>query len=114
MAFCTNCGANVAGAFCNQCGTPNRAAGQPSAVAAPVPGEPVKRKTSPIVWVLVAILGIFVLGFVGVVGTGWFVYSKVKQAGIDPELFRTNPGLAIGKVITAVNPDAEVVRTDDN
>src|SRR5262245_38399674 len=116
MAFCTNCGANVTGAFCNQCGTPNRAAAEQPLGVPPLPTgvEPTKRKTSPIVWVLVILLGIFVLGFVGVVGTGFFVYSKVKQAGIDPELFRTNPGLAIGKVITAVNPDAEVVRTDDN
>ena len=115
MAFCTNCGVNVAGAFCNQCGTPTRsAAGQPPVAPPPPAGaEPVKRKTSPIVWVLVIILGLFVIGFVGVVGTGWFVYNKVKQAGVDPELFRTNPGLALGKLITAVNPDAEVVRTDD-
>jgi|SoiMethySBSTD1v2_1073268.scaffolds.fasta_scaffold129172_2 hypothetical protein len=123
MAFCTNCGANVTGAFCNQCGTPARAgAGQPAAPPPPVgaavppglPGAaPAKRKTSPIVWVLVIILGIFVLGFVGVVGTGLFVYSKVKQAGVDPELFRTNPGLAVSRLIAAVNPDVEVVRTDE-
>src|SRR6187455_2979747 len=120
MAFCTNCGANVTGAFCNQCGTPARAgAGQPAAPPPPVgaavppglPGAaPAKRKTSPIVWVLVIILGIFVLGFVGVVGTGLFVYSKVRQAGVDPELFRTNPGLAVSRLIAAVNPDVEVVR----
>ena len=71
MAFCTNCGAEVTGAFCKQCGTPVSAASaapapvftaQPAAVAAPVAGAaPVQRKTSPLVWVLVIILGLFVL-----------------------------------------------------
>ncbi len=75
---------------------------------------PAPRKgTSPLVWVLVIILGIFVLGFVAVVGTGIFVVHKVRQAGLDPDLMRRNPGLAVGKLITAANPDAEVLSTDD-
>ena len=146
MAFCTNCGASVTGAFCNQCGTKVGAAATPSATAAaaqpvpppppaqpkPSPGPlsaqpmqpapppppydaaPVRRKTSPIVWVLVAVLGIFVLFGVGLLGMGWFVMHKARQAGIDPDLWRRNPGLAAGKMMAAVNPDLEVVRTDDN
>ncbi len=88
MAFCTNCGANVTGAFCNQCGTPARP-GEAAATPSAVPGAPVKRKTHPIVWVLVALLGIGILGFAAVVGAGLFIYKKVQQAGVDPELFRT-------------------------
>lgn len=107
MAFCTNCGASVAGTFCNQCGTPSRA-GAPQA-----PAEPAKRRTHPLVWVMAGILGIFVIGFLAILGTGVFVVRKIHQAGVDPELFRTNPGLAVSKLITAANPDAEVLRTDD-
>jgi hypothetical protein len=71
------------------------------------------RKTSPIVWILVILLGLFALGIVGVVGTGLFVAHKVRQAGIDPDLWRRNPGLAVGKIIAATNPDVEVLGTDD-
>jgi hypothetical protein len=64
------------------------------------PGAPsVKRKTSPVVWILVAVLGLFLLGFIGLLGTGLFIAR--------------NPGLVIGKLITASNPDAEVVSTDN-
>jgi nitrate reductase NapE component len=123
MAFCTNCGAEVTGAFCKQCGTPVSAASaapapvftaQPAAVAAPVAGAaPVQRKTSPLVWVLVIILGLFVLGAIGVVGTGLFIVHKVRQAGFDPELMQRNPGLAISKMIATANPDVEVLNTDE-
>jgi len=128
MAFCTSCGAEVKGAFCVQCGTPVKAAGAaPAAVAAPsavpapvaapvaaVPGAaPVQRKTSPLVWVLVIILGLFVLGAIGVVGTGLFIVHKVRQAGFDPELMQRNPGLAISKMIANANPDVDVLSTDE-
>jgi hypothetical protein len=131
MAFCTTCGATVTGAFCNQCGTradaaaasssagPSVAPGQPYAAApaqpfAAPPAQPGPRKTSPLVWVLVVVLGLFVLGGIGVAGFTWFVVHKVRQAGIDPDLWRRNPGLAAGKLIAATNPDLDVVRTDDN
>ncbi len=118
MAFCTSCGAEVTGAFCKQCGTPVRAAG--SAPPAPVPppqptagAVPAPRKTSPLVWVLVIILGLFVLGGIGVVGTGLFLVHKVRQAGFDPELMKRNPGLAISKMIASANPDVDVLSTDE-
>jgi hypothetical protein len=114
MAFCTQCGADVKGAFCNQCGA--RAAQSAAAPAgAPVapPAAPAKRRTSPMVWVLVAVLGLFGLGALAVVGTGAFLFHKARQAGVDPELWRTNPGLAVGKMAAAFNPNLEVVRTND-
>jgi hypothetical protein len=143
MAFCTTCGANVTGAFCNQCGTPAAAAGaasssapppaagplqpaaapytQPAATpymqpagAPPYATQPVPRKTSPIVWVLCILLGLFVLFGIGIFGAGWFVMHKARQAGLDPELLRRNPGMAVAKLIAATNPNVDVVRTDDN
>ena len=123
MAFCTSCGAEVTGAFCKQCGTPVSAASasvapipppQPAMAAAPVPGAaPVQRKTSPLVWVLVIILGLFALGAIAVVGTGLFIVHKVRQAGFDPELMKQNPGLAITKMIARANPDVDVLSTDE-
>jgi hypothetical protein len=58
---------------------------------------PVK-KTNPLVWILLGILGLIAIGFVGCVLTVGY--------------FARNPGLALAKLITASNPDAEVVSTD--
>ena len=107
MPFCTKCGATVGGAFCNQCGTPAAQAAQTAAG----PAQP--RKTSPIVWVLVIIGCVFGLGLIAVVGTGAFFVHKARQAGIDGELFRNNPGVAVGRMMAAVNPNLEVVRTNE-
>jgi hypothetical protein len=126
MAFCTSCGAQVRGAFCEQCGTPASvaAAGSPAPQmtppqmtppqmtppqmtppAAPA-GMPVAaagpRKTSPIVWILVAVGVIFLLGIIGVIGAGMYVAHLAR-----------NPGVALAKLITATNPDAEVINTDN-
>jgi hypothetical protein len=104
MAFCTSCGATVQGAFCQQCGTPLGATAAQSAApqAAPATQAPVKGKISPIVWILLAVAGVFVLGIIGLVGAGLFVAHTVVN----------NPGLVLGKIISAQNPDAEVLDTD--
>jgi hypothetical protein len=97
MPFCTKCGANVTGTFCTQCGTPAAGAAAsapptpPPAMAAPyaqpyqppvAPGAPVVvvRKTSPIVWVLVIVLGLFVLGGISVAAFLGYVAHRVHQA----------------------------------
>jgi len=132
MPFCVNCGAQVAGAFCTKCGARAGAASTPAAAAAPVSGPPAPplaspasaapaapaaplapRKTSPIVWILLAVVGLFVLGGIAVVGTGLFLVHKVRESGLDPELMRTKPGLAMAKLLAATNPDVEVVTVDD-
>jgi hypothetical protein len=48
-----------------------------------------------------------------VIGTGAFVLHKARQAGIDSELWRTNPGLAVGRMAEAFNRNLEVVRTNE-
>lgn len=124
MPFCTTCGVNVNGAFCPQCGTPIGAAAAapppppyaPQSYGAPPPGMapmPPARKTSPLVWVLVIILGLFFLGFASCAAFGLYVAHKAKQAGIDPDLWKNNPSLAVGKILAATNPNVEVVRSDE-
>lgn len=98
MAFCTNCGADSAAAFCEKCGTKMNAA--PAAPAA-------KKGMSPVMIILLIVGGLMVLGFIGVVGTGMFVARKVQQVG-------ANPGLALSKLILASNPDVEVLKVDDS
>ena len=63
---------------------------------------PVKGHISPIVWILLGVGGLFVLGTVGLAVTGLFVARSVVN----------NPGLVMAKIITAANPDAEVLSTD--
>ena len=100
MAFCTSCGATVQGAFCQQCGTPlSAAATQPAAPQTPpVAAAPVKGKDSPFVWILVTLAGIVVLCIIGVGVAALYVVK--------------NPGTVMAKIITAANPDAEVLSTD--
>lgn len=106
MAFCTGCGADVTSkSFCIQCGKPVGGAPAASAGAAvtgpPAPIEP--KKTSPIVWILLGVVGFFVLiGITITAGVG-FLAHKVAQ----------NPALAIAKLVTAANPDVEVLSTDE-
>jgi hypothetical protein len=118
MAFCTNCGATVAGSFCQQCGKPAAGGTPPAGATLPpapsyAPAPPVVRRTSPLVWILVAVLGLFVLGGLAVVGTGLFFVHKAKQAGLDPEQFRDNPALAMTKLLTTINPELEVINVDE-
>lgn len=123
MAFCTTCGANVNGAFCPQCGTPVSVAQAPPPVPtyvpppqgyAPqpmqpgigmVPPPPVggPRRMSPVVLVLLILFGFFFVCILGLVGFGFFAARAI----------RNNPGAVIAKIITATNPNVEVVNTDN-
>jgi hypothetical protein len=61
------------------------------------------KKISPVVWIVVGILGFFlVVGLVISMAVGMFVH-KVKQ----------NPALAMAKLLTAANPDVEVLSADE-
>lgn len=121
MPFCTSCGSQVNGQFCEKCGArvgataaappPPQPAMRPAAPAAPAA---VARKTSPIVWVLIGI-GVVILLIVGLITVGAFVaMHKLKQAGLDPALWEKNPGVAAAKMLAAANPDAEVLSVDEN
>lgn len=122
MAFCTTCGANVNGAFCPQCGTPVSVAQAPPPVPnappphayAPQPVQPgigmvppppvgAPRRMSPVVLVLLIVFGFFFLCVLGLVGFGFFAARAI----------RNNPGAVIAKLITAGNPNMEVVNTDN-
>ena len=78
------------------------------------PGQmPPKRKTSPWVWIVVAVGAFVMVVVLAIIGLGFFAWSKVKQAGLDPDLMRRNPALAISKILAATNPDVEVLGVDD-
>jgi len=82
----------------------------------PVPGAagaPPPKKISPIVWILLAVAGLFLLAVVAVVGIGFFAYHKAKQAGFDMALLEKKPELAFVKMAVAANPDAEIIDIDE-
>ncbi|HEY7389523.1 MAG TPA: hypothetical protein VH640_13500 [Bryobacteraceae bacterium] len=108
MPYCTNCGAATEGAFCAQCGKPANPAGSSAPAASAQP----QRKSRLLVWILAGILGVALLAGIATFAGGLWVAQKVKQAGVDADLFRDNPGLAISKLIAAADPDAEVISTD--
>jgi hypothetical protein len=61
------------------------------------------KKTSPVLWIVLGVLGFFVLiGLVVAIGVGMFVH-KVKQ----------NPAMAVAKLLTAANPDIQVLEADE-
>ena len=72
------------------------------------------RKTSPLVWILIVIVGIFLLGFIGVVGTAFFIGHKLHQAGLDSETIRRNPAAVAARIAAMANKDVDVVSEDDN
>jgi hypothetical protein len=87
---------------------------QPQGYPGQYPPPPMKKKTSPWVWVLVG-LGVFILlSGIAVVGAGYFFFNKAKQAGFDTDLMQRNPALASVKMMAALNPDIEVLNIDDD
>jgi hypothetical protein len=79
-----------------------------------VPPQPAAKKTSPLVWILAGIGIIVVLGMVTCGVGAFFIGRAVKNAGFDSDLMKKNPGLAMTKMVTALNPNFDVVSTNDS
>ena len=74
---------------------------------------PPAKKSNVLLWILGGI-AVLLFGVTLTCGAiGFFVMHKVKQAGFDPDLMKNNPGLAMTKMVAAMNPNAEVVSTND-
>lgn len=74
---------------------------------------PPQKKKSPWGCILIgcgAALLLAIIAVVAVVGFGWY---KAKQMGFDPREWSENPTKAAAKMVTAMNPDVEVVETDE-
>lgn len=84
----------------------------PMPPAGPPMGVPAK-KSNTIVWVLGGLGGCLVLVIICVLGAYFFIAHKAKQAGIDTDLIKKNPGLAAAKMMVAANPNIEMVSVDE-
>ncbi|MCX7895000.1 MAG: hypothetical protein N2447_03455 [Thermoanaerobaculum sp.] len=80
---------------------------QPAPAAAP---QPVKKKTSPWVWVAIGCGALLLIVSLVFVAAGLFIFKKgrdfIESAG-------KNPAVAAAKVVAAANPDVEVVKADE-
>ena len=77
-------------------------------------GMPVKKKTSPIVWILLGVGGFFLLCIIAVVGLIGYGVHKAKQAGFDTELAKKNPQLAAAKLAMTLSPNIKIISSDDD
>lgn len=71
------------------------------------------KKTSVWVWILGGLAIFFCLIIVTCGVAAYMGMRMIKQAGFDSELMKTNPGLAMAKMVTAMNKDYETVSTND-
>jgi hypothetical protein len=65
-------------------------------------------------WSLIGCGGLILVAGIIVTAGVFFVKHKAQQAGLDPELMHKNPALAVAKMVTAFNPDLELVKVDDS
>jgi len=63
--------------------------------------------------VLVAILGLFLLGGLAIGGLTLFVGHKAREAGISPALWQRNPAAATARALALANADIEILGEDD-
>lgn len=70
-----------------------------TSIPAPAPS---RRSTSPIVVILLVLLGLFALGAIAIVGGGIFLAHKIAK---DPA--------RIARMVAAANPNAEIISSDD-
>ena len=90
----------------------------------PVPGSaPAKQGMSPWAWVAIGCAGLVVVGFLVFMALGLFVFNKAKEVVEETtgsqsvsdflEDMQNNPAKTAAETMVRVNPDLELVSTDD-
>lgn len=78
----------------------------------PVP--PQKTSGSKVLfWILGIVVGLILITFGSCAVIGFYALHKAKQAGMDSDLMKKNPGYAGVKMAVSMNPDLEIVSSDD-
>ncbi len=80
-------------------------------VTPPPAPAPEKKKRSPLVWVLAGCGGVLVVAVLVMIVAAVFVGKKVKDFAGEME---KNPTIAAAKLVAQLNPDVEVVSTDED
>ena len=80
----------------------------------PAPGyAPPPQKSNALKWILIGIGAFFVVVVVCLLALSLFVVHKARQAGLDPDLIKRSPGLALAKMAVAANPNVEMVSANE-
>ena len=77
---------------------------QPQPTSAPQ-NQQGPKGTKLVVWILLGIAGLIVVSVLVLAGGVYFLAKSVKNSG--------NPSMAVAKIVTAMNPDLEVISTDE-
>ena len=57
--------------------------------------------------------GLVLIAVIGIAATFFFIVHKAKEVGFDSDLIKSNPAMAVAKMMAATNPDIEVLAYDD-
>ena len=78
------------------------------------PLSPGKKTGGVWLWVIGGCLGIVLLGGIAVATLGYFGMKKFQETtGLSSEEFEKRPAFAAAKLITALNPEIELVAADE-
>lgn len=78
------------------------------------PLPPGKKGSGVWFWVIGGCLGIVLLGGLAILGLGYFGVKKFQETtGLSSEEFQNRPAFAAAKLLTALNPDIELVDADE-
>jgi hypothetical protein len=77
------------------------------------PQNPPAKKTNVVIWILGGLAVLLFCGLLTCSVIGFLAVRAVKNMGFDAELMQGNPGLAMARMITAMNPALEIVSSDD-
>jgi hypothetical protein len=69
--------------------------------------------TKVLLWIVGIVMGFILLSFASCSVIGFYALHKVKQAGFDSDLMRKNPALATAKMAVSLNPDTEILSSND-
>jgi hypothetical protein len=78
------------------------------------PAPPTSSGAKVLLWIIGGFAALVFLVIVAVAGLGFFFMHKAKQAGLDPELMKKNPALAVAKMAVISNPDVQMVSSNDS
>src|SRR5437016_12962452 len=85
---------------------------QPPAGGLPA-GQPAK-SGKVLFWIIGGILAFVFFCVLAIGAVFFFIAHKVKQAGLDPELLRKNPGMAMAKLFVSAHPDVTLVSSNES
>jgi hypothetical protein len=87
-------------------------------VPGPAFGAPPPKKSHALLWVLTGCGAIIIVVVLVASAGAYWAYHKARQvakdAGLDPEQMQKHPAVTAIKLITAMNPDIEVVSVDED